>query len=112
MTTITTHVLDTAAGRPAAGLEVRLERLEAGGDRPVASGQTDGSGRVRTWSGEAEVGAGQYRLSFDTGAWSLAAGRPVFYPRVIIEFEVQEGESHYHMPLLLAPFSYTTYRGS
>jgi 5-hydroxyisourate hydrolase len=111
MTRITSHVLDTSAGRPASGLAVRLERLDPGGPAPLASATTDGDGRVRDWL-PAGLPAGRYRLVFETGAWFRAAGRDTLYPEVRIDFEVQDGVPHYHLPLLLSPFGYSTYRGS
>jgi len=113
MTRITSHVLDTSAGGPAAGLKVRLEQSgrSAGGAVPLASATTDADGRVRDWLPDG-VSAGQYRLVYETGAWFRAAGRATLYPEVIIAFEVQDGASDYHLPLLLSPFGYSTYRGS
>jgi 5-hydroxyisourate hydrolase len=111
MTRITSHVLDTSAGRPASGLTVKLERSDSGGSALVASATTDTDGRIRDWT-PAGVAAGRYRLVFETGAWFRAAGRDTLYPVVIIEFEVENGVPHYHLPLLLAPFGYSTYRGS
>ena len=111
MTRITSHVLDTSAGRPASGLAVRLERSDPGGPAPLASATTDGDGRVRDWLPEG-LPAGRYRLVFETGAWFRAAGRDTLYPEVRIDFEVQDGVLHYHLPLLLSPFGYSTYRGS
>jgi 5-hydroxyisourate hydrolase len=111
MTRITTHVLDTAAGRPASGIAVRLERSGAPGPAPLASATTDGDGRVRDWL-PAGVPAGRYRLVFETGPWFRAAARETLYPEVIVEFEIPDGVPHYHLPLLLAPFGYSTYRGS
>jgi 5-hydroxyisourate hydrolase len=108
---ITTHVLDVAAGRPAPGIEVRLERGDAAGAAPLAFARTDRDGRVGDWL-PAGLPAGKYRLVFETGAWFRAAGRPSLYPRVVIDFEVEDGVTHYHLPLLLAPFGYSTYRGS
>ncbi len=111
MTKITSHVLDTSSGRPAAGLRVRLERIETAGSVAVASAATDADGRIRDWLPDG-VPAGQYRLIFETGAWFRAAGRETLYPEVVIRFEVADGMPHHHLPLLLAPFGYSTYRGS
>jgi 5-hydroxyisourate hydrolase len=110
MTRITTHVLDTAAGRPAAGLTVRLERLDGGEPVELAQATTTPEGRVTDWL--PGVAAGRYRLVFETGAWFSAAGKDSLYPRVVVEFDVANGVPHYHLPLLLAPFGYSTYRGS
>jgi 5-hydroxyisourate hydrolase len=111
MIRITSHVLDTSAGRPASGLAVRLERSGPGSPASLASATTDGDGRVRDWLPEG-LPAGRYRLVFETGAWFRATGRETLYPEVVIEFEVRDGPSHYHLPLLLSPFGYSTYRGS
>lgn len=111
MIRITTHVLDTSTGSPAAGLPVRLELVEAGGARPVARAITDPDGRVREWVPDG-VPPGSYRLVFETGGWFRASGRGTLYPEVLIDVELEAGESHYHVPLLLAPFGYSTYRGS
>ncbi len=111
MTKITTHVLDTGTGRPAAGVAVRLEREGTGGPVVIGLGKTDADGRVNDWLPEG-VEAGTYRLIFATGAWFAAAKRETLYPEVAILFTVAEGAAHYHVPLLLAPFGYTTYRGS
>jgi 5-hydroxyisourate hydrolase len=104
---ITTHILDTAAGRPAAGVPVTLER-QAGDDwHQVARGTTNDDGRVRDWwAGPLEPGT--FRITFDTGAYAANG----FYPYVSIVFTVEAGAEHYHVPLLLSPYGYTTYRGS
>jgi 5-hydroxyisourate hydrolase len=104
--TVTTHVLDTARGRPAAGVAVLLERVAGDGWEHVGRGQTDDDGRVRDLP---PTGAGRHRLIFDTGAYF---GDDAFYPQVTVEFRLDEGEDHYHVPLLLSPFGYSTYRGS
>ena len=111
MTGITTHVLDTSAGHPAAGVHVLLEALSGGGWQSVAQGTTDSDGRLRSLLNEAPH-PGAYRLVFDTRAYFEASGVNGFYPEVVITFEVAAGERHYHVPLLLSPFGYTTYRGS
>jgi 5-hydroxyisourate hydrolase len=111
MTRITCHVLDTSTGRPASGVSVKLERAGSEGPALVASATTDDDGRMRDWIPEG-VPAGRYRLVFETGVWFHAAGRETLYPVVIVEFEVEGGVPHYHLPLLLAPFGYSTYRGT
>jgi 5-hydroxyisourate hydrolase len=111
MTRITSHVLDTSTGRPATGIEVRLERSDGRSSSPVATATTDGDGRVRDWLPNG-IPAGRYRLVFQTGAWFRAAGRETLYPEVVIDFEVRDGAPHYHLPLLLSPFGYSTYQGS
>ena len=108
---ITTHVLDTALGRPAAGLLVTLEVRDGSDWRPIGTGATDGDGRLRTLTAHA-VAAGVYRISFDTGAYFARSGTAAFYPEVRITFEVRDATAHFHVPLLLSPFGYSTYRGS
>jgi 5-hydroxyisourate hydrolase len=111
MSAITTHVLDTALGRPAAGVSVRLERLHAGQVTALATGSTDGDGRVPDL-GPDQVEAGTYRLLFDTAAYFAASGQTGFFPEVGISFTLADPAQHYHVPLLLSPFAYSTYRGS
>jgi 5-hydroxyisourate hydrolase len=111
MTRITSHVLDTSTGRPASGIAVRLERPDAADALALASATTDRDGRLGDWLPEG-VPAGKYRLVFETGAWFRAAERESLYHRVVNDFEDREGVPHYHLPLLLAPFGYSTYRGS
>jgi 5-hydroxyisourate hydrolase len=108
---ITTHVLDTSRGCPAAGVPVLLERAVDSGWDPVGRGTTDADGRARDLLRSAP-GVGRYRLTFDTGAYFRAVGEAGFYPDVSVTFEVSAGEDHYHVPLLLSPFGYSTYRGS
>jgi 5-hydroxyisourate hydrolase len=102
--TLSTHVLDTAAGRPAAGVAVRLESRD--GD-VLDRGVTDDDGRVGSLG--RELGLGGYVLRFDTGAyWSSGSG---FFPEVVIVFTIAD-DRHHHVPLLLSPYGYSTYRGS
>ena len=108
MSAITTHVLDTSRGRPAAGVPVLLERAVDAGWEPAGRGTTDADGRARDLLSSAPQ-EGRYRLTFDTGAYFGAAS---FYPEVSVTFVVGPGEEHYHLPLLLSPFGYSTYRGS
>jgi hydroxyisourate hydrolase len=107
--TLSTHVLDTTAGEPARGVPVRLEVGGDAGWQVVASGQTDGDGRLRDWVPEGLWRAGRYRLVFDTAAH---LGPGAFFPEVTVLFEVSDPGRHLHIPLLLSPFGYTTYRGS
>jgi 5-hydroxyisourate hydrolase len=112
MSAITTHVLDTSRGRPAVGILVLLEHLQPDLTwKKVGSGKTDEDGRLRTLIGTSLV-AGTYRLVFDTRQYFDAAGVRAFYPSIAITFEAAAGETHYHVPLLLSPFGYSTYRGS
>jgi 5-hydroxyisourate hydrolase len=110
---ISTHVLDTARGVPAVGVPVCLERQESGGWRELGSWQTDGDGRCKQLLPEHYVlAAGRYRLVFNTDAYFANQNVPGLYPVVEITFDVRSGESHFHIPLLLSPNGYTTYRGS
>jgi 5-hydroxyisourate hydrolase len=111
---ITTHVLDTSIGRPAAGVGVRLEHCGADGLWcAVGDGTTDGDGRLRTLvpAGSA-VGAGTYRLTFETAAYFEQRSVESFYPRVVVEFTIGTSDPQHHVPLLISPFGYSTYRGS
>ncbi|MER5321462.1 hydroxyisourate hydrolase [Streptosporangium roseum] len=101
---LSTHVLDAALGRPAAGVAVRLERAGT----VLAEGVTDADGRIGGWA----PGAGAHRLVFDTGGYFAARAVDAFYPEVSIDFTVGDPDEHYHVPLLLSPFAYSTYRGS
>ena len=114
MTRISTHVLDTARGKPAGGVPVRLERQEAPGKwMPLSSACTDQDGRCgELLSDETGFQAGIYRLTFDTAKYFAAEKISGLYPVVKITFQVRDGESHFHIPLLLSPNGYTTYRGS
>ena len=110
MSTISTHVLDTSRGKPAAGIHVVLVALEDSGDRKLGEGDTDADGRI---SGLVDsIGPGVYRLTFSTGDYFEANNEVGFYPQVEINFEVRADDQHYHVPLLLNPFGYSTYRGS
>lgn len=119
MSAITTHILDLSTGRPAAGVEVVLEWRRVGevanADRwtAIGHGATDDDGRQRTLmaAGTAPE-AGWYRLTFASGEYFARAGTPTFYPFVTVVFEVTSRDQHYHVPLLLSPFGYSTYRGS
>jgi 5-hydroxyisourate hydrolase len=108
---ITTHVLDTALGRPAIGVRVVLERRDARGWAEAGRGETDADGRLGDLL-DGPLLAGEHRLRFDTGAYFGAAGVRGFYPEVSVHFSVERPEDHHHVPLLLSPFGYSTYRGS
>ncbi|HEY6292539.1 MAG TPA: hydroxyisourate hydrolase [Terriglobia bacterium] len=108
MSPITTHVLDTASGKPASGVAVTLEyRGSPGVWQPLADGRTDANGRVRDLlPDDYPLKPGLYGLRFDTSA------RSMFFPEVVLRFQIDDVRQHYHVPLLLGPFSFTTYRGS
>ena len=103
--TLSTHVLDAALGRPAADVAVRLSR----GGEVQDEARTDADGRVRELG---DLAAGSYTLTFDTGVYFAATGQEGFYPEVAVTFTVIEPGRHHHVPLLLSPFAYSTYRGS
>ena len=109
---ISTHVLDLVTGRPARGVAVALERQGDGGFVPVASGVTDDDGRVRDLVPRGAGHAGVHRLRFETGAWFAATSTPTFYPWVELAFEVVDAGAHHHVPILLGPYGFSTYRGS
>jgi 5-hydroxyisourate hydrolase len=114
MSAITTHVLDTAAGRPAAGVPVSLEARDDGGVwREVGRGRTDADGRLRDLlPPDFALREGAYRLTFDVASYFGARGVEGFYAEVSVSFLVREAGAHYHVPLLLSPYGYSTYRGS
>ncbi|ALR12222.1 5-hydroxyisourate hydrolase [Mycobacteroides saopaulense] len=107
MTGLSTHVLDAVTGRPAQGVRVML--LDATGSQ-VAGGATDSDGRIADLTGTV-LASGPYRLVFDTGTWFADNGIEGFYPEVIVSFHA-DGGAHLHVPLLLSPYAYSTYRGS
>ncbi|MDO9396608.1 MAG: hydroxyisourate hydrolase [Herbiconiux sp.] len=108
---VTTHVLDSTIGRPAAGVPVRLEHDEVGNWVMIGSATTDADGRVSTLGPE-QLRPGRYRVSFDTAVYFAEQEVKAFYPEVQIIFELADAAAHYHVPLLLSPFAYSTYRGS
>ncbi len=110
---ITTHVLDTSRGKAAAKVAVTLERHVGAKWETLAHGTTDGNGRIENLmepGSQAQVGV--YRLSFDIGGYYKAQSATSFYPNASIEFEITKTDEHYHVPLLLSPFGYSTYRGT
>ena len=111
MSTLSTHVLDAASGQPAAGVRVTLDRRDGGGWEPLGEAVTDDDGRARDLA-PGGLGAGVHRLVFATGAYFAATGQTGFYPEVTVVFEVTDTGRHYHVPLLLSPFAFSTYRGS
>ena len=104
---LSTHVLDAVRGVPAAGLSVELFEMDG---RPAGAGSTDADGRIPELATHLEPG--RYRLRFDTGAYFTSVGAATFYPEVVVAFEVTDAQAHYHVPLLLSPYAYSTYRGS
>jgi 5-hydroxyisourate hydrolase len=114
MSRISTHILDTAKGKPASGVPVRLERQDSSGKwLAVGSGQTDQDGRCSQLLPDgAPPQEGSYRLTFDTASYFAVTKQDGLYPVVEITFQVRRGEPHFHIPLLLSPNGYTTYRGS
>lgn len=113
MSPITSHVLDTALGQPARGLRVRLDVLDVNNAwQPIAERVTNDEGRVTDLMSPDTLGGHTYRITFSTGPYFAASGRPVFYPWVEVVFVVASAAQHYHIPLLLSPFGYSTYRGT
>jgi len=113
MSAITTHVLDTSRGRPAAGVAVRLERRDGDGWTPLATGTTDDDGRIGDLLPEGErPEAGDHRMTFELEEYFGRQGIESFYPRATVEFTIRRPEEHHHVPLLLSPFGFSTYRGS
>lgn len=122
---LSTHVLDAALGQPAARIPVRLDRLDGGAWVAVASGVTGSDGRLARWQprgAAGQVAAGEpapdglapglHRLTFETGGYFAGQGIDAFYPEVTVTFQIRDAGQHYHLPLLLSPYAYSTYRGS
>lgn len=109
---ITTHILDIARGRPASRVPVSLSHKSDGGWKVLAEGLTDDDGRVTDLLAPGAVAPGLYRIEFDVESYREAQGGQSFYPEVSIAFRVDASDEHYHVPLLLSPFGYSTYRGS
>lgn len=113
MSGITTHVLDVSIGKPAAGIDVRLDRMDGSGEwETIGSQQTDSDGRAREFNSTGDLSFGVYRLTFDVGSYFGPKQIESFYEEIVIAFSVKDGSQHYHVPLLLSPFGYSTYRGS
>jgi 5-hydroxyisourate hydrolase len=113
MKRISTHILDLMRGQPANNVPVRLERQEASGNwRMLTSVHTDQDGRCRQLLPDDQMASGLYRLSFDTASYFVAQKISALYPVVEVTFQVRDGESQFHIPLLLSANGYTTYRGS
>jgi 5-hydroxyisourate hydrolase len=112
MSPITTHVLDTSRGCPAAGLRVELQVRSGAEWKSIGAGVTDANGRCPTLMDEGELRAGGYRLLFDVGTYFKKQQTETFYSEIPVVFEILRPEAHYHVPLLISPFGYSTYRGS
>ncbi len=108
---VTTHILDTSIGRPAPGVAVALEARDGDGWVGIGTGFTDVDGRVKEL-GPDRLESGAYRLRFDTGTYFAGIDTDTFFPEVVLTFLVDAEQEHYHVPLLLSPFAYSTYRGS
>ena len=109
---ITTHILDTSLGKPARGVPISLERLRGSEWTKVGAGATDDDGRLKTLTPAGPVEPGTYRIHFDTAAYFSALQVRGFYPYVDVVFDIVDGAAHYHVPLLINPYGYSTYRGS
>ena len=114
---LTTHVLDTANGRPAAGMAVALYRIVEGNRRPMTTATTNADGRCQAPLLQgAELETGVYELAFEAGAYFATQGNPLsdppFLDQVVLRFGISDAAAHYHVPLLVSPWSYSTYRGS
>ena len=112
MSAITTHVLDTSLGRPASGMQVELQFRSGAEWKSIGTGVTDANGRCRTLMGDAKLLPGGYRLLFDAGGYFRNLKIETFYSEIPIVFEIPRPEAHYHVPLLISPFGFSTYRGS
>ena len=105
---VTTHILDLVTGRPSAGVNVAFffDREQ------ITQSKTNDDGRIVSWNSEFRLVQGRYRLDFDVGPWFKSLGRETFYEEIQIAFLVDKVEEHFHVPLLLSPHGYSTYRGS
>jgi len=109
---LSTHVLNTSSGMPAAGMMVRCQILKGETWSDLHSVSTDIDGRAKNFLGSGSLYPGHYRFTFETGAWFAQQHIETFYPSVTIQFHVSDAARHHHVPLLLSPFGYSTYRGS
>ena len=112
MSPITTHILDTHRGCPAQDVPIQLFRIIDGQSQLLAQGRTDDDGRIKDLLAPGTLESGTYQMRFDTGAYHAALGITGFYPEAVITFTIGATDEHYHIPLLLSPFAYSTYRGS
>jgi 5-hydroxyisourate hydrolase len=109
---ITTHVLDIGRGGPATGVVVVLEVRQGSQWARLASGRTDDRGRLTSLTDNLAIAPGLYRLTFDTGAYHRAHGATAFFPEVQVTFDVRDAAEHFHVPLVISAFGYSTYRGA
>jgi 5-hydroxyisourate hydrolase len=109
---LSTHILDTANGRPAANVALALWHLQAEGWKEISTGLTDADGRCKTLLGNTPLQAGEYSIRFETGSWYAAQNIESLHPHIDITFTVRDPTQHHHIPLLLTANGYTTYRGS
>jgi 5-hydroxyisourate hydrolase len=110
---ITTHILDLSTGKPAGGVRVSLARVENAQRKTVGAGVTDADGRLKGLVPKGgKVDAGVFELTFETGTYFRARGVEPFHPQVTVTIEITDPAPHYHVPLLVSPYGYTTYRGS
>ncbi|MBT0567425.1 hydroxyisourate hydrolase [Williamsia sp. CHRR-6] len=107
MSSLSTHVLDAATGTPAVGMSVVVTDADGA---ELGAARTDSDGRIGSLA--TDLDAATYRIRFDTGAWFAASGTDGFYPEIVICFEITDRSAHHHVPVLLSPFAYSTYRGS
>lgn len=113
MSPITTHVLDTHTGKPASGMPISIHKRQDDGTYQIlASGVTNQDGRIRNLLAEGSLEPGVYKMHFDTQTYFRSLNTKGFYPEAVICFEISSIDEHYHIPLLLSPFGYSTYRGS
>jgi 5-hydroxyisourate hydrolase len=112
MSTITTHVLDTSRGRPAEDIKLELHKKSGEEWKSVGAGITDANGRCNALLADTLLAVGTYRLTFHAGAYFLAQRVESFYSDIPVIFEVRDARTHFHVPLLISPFGYSTYRGT
>ncbi|ODM89239.1 5-hydroxyisourate hydrolase [Orchesella cincta] len=109
---LTSHVLDTAVGRPAVGVSITLSKYEGNGWREISKKLTNTDGRVGNLISSEEFTPSRFKLTFDTLAYYESRGEKTFYPYIDVVFEIERPEEHYHVPILLSAYGYSTYRGS
>lgn len=112
MSNITTHILDTSRGKPAGGVLVVLEIRDRDVFKELGRGKTDDDGRLKTLLSGGALERGVHRLTFYVAEYYWRYNIETFYPEVSVVFDIKDAAQHYHVPLLLSPFGYSTYRGS